>query len=870
MRSFHNLLKQSCVLCLCVGIPLTGCGDKKAATQAVVELDQMTAVKVGGKTEVDEKEIKTIESVVKDAEVIAGFFTLYRNSSDGSVHLRIKQDQLDQEFIHTVTLVDGVVEGGHFRGQYRDNKVLKVTRHFDRVEFVQANTLFYLDPASPLNRAKDANVPDAVLAVAKIVAEDKVGGDILVEVGGVFIGEALSQIKASPRPDEKPGKAFALGKLSTDRSKIVRLASYPDNTLVTTDLVYEDQAPTVEGGEDVTDSRYVSVLIQHNFIAMPSADYQPRRDDYRVGFFTDRITDLTSRDPAPYKDVVNRWRLVKKDPTAKISDPVEPIVWWIENTTPYEFRDLIKAAGLSWNSAFEKAGFSNAIEINVQPDDATWDAGDIRYNVMRWTSSPTPPFGGYGPSFSNPRTGQIIGADIMLEFAYLTSRLKIKELLQPTPKHALPADKHGKYCDLGYQMQADFLFADQALLLSSAPDALREQLIKDSIYMLTLHEIGHTLGLTHNMRASQLLPNVFDPVAVAEKGLSASVMDYEAVNVAPANKTQTLFYQNRPGPYDDWAITYAYAEFAKADQAQGLDEILARASEPQLTYGNDADDMRSPGRGIDPHINIYDLSSDAIGYAQQRLEHLKTVQGQLAESYQGESYQKLYNNYVVLMNQFKRSSGVVSRYVGGVHINRLPPGSSDLSPYEPVSAEQQRRAMKVPNDYIFAPNVLAQSQPLFSKLQQQRRGFDFYDSPEDPKIHQMFLSVQKNVLAHLLHPKTLQRITDSSAYGNEYELGQVMTDLTEAVFAVDMAGNVGSFRQYLQIEFIHRLTKILNDNSGKFDALARSAVLVQLENLATSIENKGRNQVATGLNVSTQAHVRHLDRLLRKSLLIEH
>ena len=207
---------------------------------------------------------------------------------------------------------------------------------------------------------------------------------------------------------------------------------------------------------------------------------------------------------------------MKKDPTAKISDPVEPITWWIENTTPYEFRDLIKTAGLSWNSAFEKAGFSNVIQIKVQPDDATWDAGDIRYNVLRWTSSPTPPFGGYGPSFSNPRTGQIIGADIMLEFAYLTSRLKIKDLLQPSPSSAQQAGKHGKYCDLGYQMQADFLFADQALLMSSAPDALREQLIKDSIYMLTLHEIGHTLGLTHNMRASQLLPDVFDPVAVAE------------------------------------------------------------------------------------------------------------------------------------------------------------------------------------------------------------------------------------------------------------------------------------------------------------------------------------------------------------------
>ena len=603
---------------------------------------------------------------------------------------------------------------------------------------------------------------------------------------------------------------------------------------------------------------------------MPTNQYQPRRDDYRVGYFTDRITDLTSREAAPYRDVVNRWHLVKKDPTAKISDPVEPITWWIENTTPYEFRDLIKTAGLSWNSAFEKAGFSNAIQIKVQPDDATWDAGDIRYNVLRWTSSPTPPFGGYGPSFSNPRTGQIIGADIMLEFAYLTSRLKIKDLLQPSPSGAQQAGKHGKYCDLGYQMQADFLFADQALLMSSAPDALREQLIKDSIYMLTLHEIGHTLGLTHNMRASQLLPDVFDPVAVAEKGLSASVMDYEAVNVAPSNKPQTLFYQNRPGPYDDWAITYAYSEFAGVDEAQRLEEILARASEPQLTYGNDADDMRRPGRGIDPHINIYDLSSDAIGYAQQRLQHLQTLQVQLAESYQGASYQKLYNHYVVLMNQFKRSSGVVSRYVGGVHINRLPPGSSELSPYEPVSAEQQRRAMKVLNDYIFAPDVLAQSQPLFSQLQQQRRGFDFYDDPEDPKIHQMFLSVQKNVLAHLLHPKTLQRITDSSAYGNEYQLGQMMGDLTQGVFAADMGGDVSSFRQYLQIELVTRLAKILNGGGGKFDALARSAVLVQLEDLAASMKDKASARSMAGLNASTQAHVRHLDRLLRKSLLIEH
>ena len=195
--------------------------------------------------------------------------------------------------------------------------------------------------------------------------------------------------------------------------------------------------------------------------------------------------------------------------------------------------------------------------------------------------------------------------------------------------------------------------------------------------MLILHEIGHTLGLTHNMRASQLQPDVFDEVAVAAKGLSGSVMDYEAVNVAPPGKSQTPFYQNRPGLYDYWAIEYGYSPGltdAAAEQ-QRLQTLLARSTEPELVYGNDADDMRRPGRGIDPHINIYDHSGDAVGYAEQRLQLVRTIRSDLLKNYQGETYQELYNSHAVLMNQLSRSGGVVSRYVGGVHINRTPPGA---------------------------------------------------------------------------------------------------------------------------------------------------------------------------------------------------
>ena len=367
------------------------------------------------------------------------------------------------------------METGLFRGQYRDNKVLMLRRHFDRVEIVQPNTRFYYNPESPLSRAAGANAPDAVLAVMEIVAKDSVeaGGDeaVLVDFGSVLLSEDLVQIKPPKATENTAGKALTLGKLSAKRSRVTRLASYPENALVRSDLVYEVSAPEVTGGDDVTDARAITVSVQHSFIKMPENDYQPRRDDYRVGFFSDRITDLTSRDPAPYRDVINRWHLVKKNPQQAVSDPVEPITWWLENTTPLEFRELITRAALSWNSAFEAAGFSNAIVVKQQPDDAQWDAGDIRYNVLRWTASARPPFGGYGPSFTNPRTGQILGADIMLEFAFLTNRLRVQDLLQPDA--ASPLRVGAEYCTAAQGMQADAVFAQQAVLTGMIPGPSR-------------------------------------------------------------------------------------------------------------------------------------------------------------------------------------------------------------------------------------------------------------------------------------------------------------------------------------------------------------------------------------------------------------
>ena len=181
-------------------------------------------------------------------------------------------------------------------------------------------------------------------------------------------------------PDDKNAKKrFKLGKLDDKKSRIVNQRPYANNLDVIVDYVFSNANPSVRGSAAISDPRNVSIKVQHSFVALPKNDYQPRQDDARIGYFTNQFDNMTSADWAPYEDVIKRWDLQKKDPSAALSEPVKPITWWIENTTPVEWRDTIRDAVLAWNTSFEKAGFKNAIEVKIQPDDADWDAGDINY-----------------------------------------------------------------------------------------------------------------------------------------------------------------------------------------------------------------------------------------------------------------------------------------------------------------------------------------------------------------------------------------------------------------------------------------------------------------------------------------------------------
>ena len=818
-------------------------------------------------------EKKSIASTVKSMKKMEGLFTIYQDTTNGSLMMSVPKNKLGSEFVYFTHVVDAPVAAGAFRGAFGSNNVFLVRKSYNKLEFVTQNPNFYFDSQHALARAASANISPAVVSVQEIVAEDS--ANYLIKADDLFMTEAFTQVKPTPNPQAPPGSQFNLGALSKSKTRVERVKNYPANTDITVDYVYENPSPLNRGGADVTDARNVTIVVQHSLIEMPKDDYQPRFDDPRVGFFTQEITDMVSTSAAPYHDVINRWKLVKKDPNAAVSEPVEPITWWIENTTPVEFRDVIYKAAMLWNGPFEAAGFKNAVVVKVQPDNADWDAGDIRYNVLRWTSSPNPPFGGYGPTFVNPRTGQIIGGDIMLEYVFVTNRVRQEKafatagmtLESPAEAEALQTGKFdGRRCDFADQLQLNVMTGMQALVARGATQIEMKDYINQAITGLILHEMGHTMGLNHNMKASQMLSpkEINDRSVTGDRGVMGSVMDYEIVNLAKKGQQQGDYFSSRPGPYDFWAIQFGYTPSLSDPVAekQRVDALLARSTEPALAFGNDADDMRSAGGGIDPRVNVNDMTSDAIGYMSDRFDVISELMTTLKSRYvtPGQSYHEMRNAYLVLTGQLNSSATVISRYVGGVYVDRAFSGQPGATkPFRPVSRADQKRAMASLAKNVFSPSAFSSPSDLYSYLQMQRRGFDFFGAPEDPKIHDRVLTTQKNVLNHLLNPRVMTRITDSRLYGNEYPLAEVMSDLTSAIFDADAMGNVNTFRQNLQLEYVNRLATIVN-NRAQYDYPSQSAALASLRSVQSKLSGKA------GANAETMAHTRNILFTIQKAL----
>ena len=792
----------------------------------------------------NKKEVKKtdpIKAKTKDCELYEGLFNIYQNKKTGKSYIEIDTSHLDNEFIYFSYFENGVTDAFAVKGRYRGSKIIKISKFYNKIDITVSNTSYYFDEESPLSKASKANINTPVIISEEIIAKNDDKTRFLINADNIFLSESLQQVKYS-----YPGgyKGFRLGNLSKSKTRYNKIRNYPENTDVVVNYFYESKYPSKRGSGAITDSRNVSVMVQHSLVRMPDSNYSPRKDDSRIGFFTTQSNHMTTLDQVNYRDFINRWRLEKKNPTEAISEPVKPIVYWIENTTPLEFRQIIKEGVERWNLAFEKAGFKNAVQVKIQPDTADWDAGDIRYNVLRWTSSPNPPWGGYGPSFVNPKTGEILGADIMLEWTYITNRIFSDELFNER-SHA------GHNCDAAHFQQVEKSLGINYIKNMNLSEELEDELVKQSLYRLVLHEVGHTLGLSHNFKGSTLLTNdeLNNKEIVAERGVCSSVMEYPAINITRDPEDQGLFFDVKPGVYDMWAIEFGYSQYDNFEaEEEGISAILSRSTEKDLAFANDAMDMRSTGKGSDPNAMIYDLSSDQLDHSLDKIEMIYKILDDLKEKYtkENDTYEELYRTYRTLVFSYYQALNIVTRQIGGVMVDLAHTDqNSSVKPFVSVDKETQKRAMDILAKYGFSNKMLLQPD-LFPYLQKQRRGFNV---SSDPGIHQRILVYQNRLLDHLLNNRVLSRMTNSSLYGNEYELPYYMIDLRKSIFESDLNTNISTVRQNLQTTYVNRLLNIVKSSS--YDNHSKTSAFYNLNWIKDNLD-------ATTANLQSRQHKKYL------------
>ena len=444
----------------------------------------------------------------------------------------------------------------------------------------------------------------------------------------------------------------------------------------------------------------------------------------------------------------------------------------------------------AWNLAFERAGFKNAVVAKIQPDDADWDAGDIQYNVVRWSSSPRPAFSGYGPSIGNPRTGELIAADIVQEFNAIKRGYNYRKLWGWTPEN----------------------------------DPLEQWIIS-----LTIHEVGHTIGLRHNFSASYL----YGPREVHDKNITgnttiSSIMDYDPINIAPPGLEQGNYFPTEPGEYDRWAVEFAYTPNLKDEERA---ELLALSVLPAYRYGTDGDAMGTPGRNIDPRTRRGDMSNDVVTYTADRFITLDNKIAELPEIYndEGETKNDFTNSFYSLVSDKGRFMDIVAGQVGGVYVTKLVNGQDDFTAYEPVPYEKQKAAMDLITSKFLANGVWDFDPTIIKNLQREKRATGYGgDGNEDPQLHEFVLRMQTRVLASLLHPVVMTRLVDSSEYGNTYLPDEVLSDLFNGIFVTGETPD--TYKRNLQSFYVDALISVFDDES-EYDDIAKAAVFASLQEI---------------------------------------
>jgi len=773
------------------------------------------------------KRFPDFTELVKDMKAEEGLFTLYRydpndkNRDPEKLLCKVPAGLLNQDLLFATS----ISRGGFFTGFMWNDALIRWEVSGDQLKLVTPNTNYVQKDDQPVSDAVRRTYNETYLAAVPILSLTP-GGDVLFDLGALLKSDVAGVSFIAG------GGGFAAlggappGMIRPDLSKWTKVKLFPENLLIDVDLAVGGR----QGGK--------MIGVSYAFRRLPAlGSYQPRVADDRIGYFLTARVDwskkATERDN--FERYVQRWQLEKRDPSLELSPPKKPIVFIIEKTVPIQWRRWVRQGIEEWNKAFEKVGFVDAVVVHQQTDDnefANYDPEDARYNFFRWIVSGVP--FAMGPSRVDPRTGQILDADIVMDDSFvrawmedfdlfapatvarlkgpgfqlwtqrypeLFEQLKARHLTRPDDPSlelidAVQQQRQGpgpSACTYAYGMQQQMAFLYNAMLATSSGKKLPDHFIGEAIREVVAHEVGHTLGLRHNFKASSWLSleEIKRRRDTSDEPTSASVMDYNPLLFFKGDKAESVrhFVTTGIGPYDCWAIEYGYAVPGAKPEPDLLKEIASRGATAGLAYASDEDTLGA--FSTDPSSNRYDMGAAPMEWIRARFELCDELCRNLGDwaIQDGESRYYLTRAFNNILFEKARNFEYLGRLVGGQYFHRDHKGDPDQRPvFVPVDPETQRKALALLKQTLFNDAFFRYDPTLLNNLS-PHRWWHFGMEPTqrmDYPIHAMITLLQWWTLSDLCSPPVLQRIYDGelkTGDGDRFTAAEFIATLRDTVWS---------------------------------------------------------------------------------------
>ena len=884
--------------------PKTGEGDKKDGGEKKEEAKDKKGRSYrekldskGKKTSADKPDkkpkYKKWKDVIEDATAQEGLFKVWTKRED--VFFELGEQHLDQPYLAALTLSKGIGARYVLGGLPITDLMFDFHRVEDHVQIRMLNTLFRATDDPELSKAIELSYGNSILAQLPIESENEKEKTILVNMNEFFLSDISDMGFFLQLVLNKPARVEA------KKTMYRKVKAFPQNVEIDALLTYSPMDRSGLWVPSVPDNRFMEIGVQYSIHTLPAEPMKPRLADDRVGYFLTAYKDFTKDEAEDFfVHYANRWRLEKSDPEADISEPKKPIVFYVDHTVPQKYQRYVKEGIEMWRKAFEAAGFKNAIVAKDAPtfeQDPDYDPEDARYNTIRWIVSDEPSFGAIGPSRVDPRTGEILDADVLIEQDMLVSFRQgyrrfagpdacLMEVdptltyladpeLDPEAARRLDIERRiGPRAELhfGAGFSHGFEFLQLALLARGVMEPgmdVPEEYIGEALRWVVCHEVGHTLGLRHNFKSSTATPfdKLNDRLAVGEIGMTGSIMDYAAPNVSRDRTRQGFYYSPSIGTWDQWAISWGYTEIpggkTPAKEALQLRSIADKAHLKENSYGADEDTY--PAGAMDPLCEIFDLSDDPLAWARERLGVCDDIiaNGKLEERVVGDGGNYVPLRYAVetlLIQKYLAMSRAV-KYVGGQYTARPHKGSEngDL-PMTPVPAAEQRDALLFIIQNAMVPNAITLPPDLMNRLADNKtpdwqnplwtygRRFDFPFTDWVAAIHNALLK-------QLMDPMLMQRVVEAQYKTDDpYPLSELFSSLTDAIWLTDMTpgGKTAVMQRNLQRIYLDKLVWMTVKPYYGLPPEAVALARLQLTRLQSRVDQASRQG---GLGDEALAHL---------------